>query len=194
MKRTSLAFLIALLMVLVHSLPIVAQEQVSALETYAKWRRVVLGRHPGGISTPHYSVATVTKHLPDGKAQIEFAVVGQMSSYTLEIQPIKIKESSDGQTSREVTGEMSKVRQNIPPRLISPSYISEPVAIISVGSAANAIEVKWTTFGATKEISTTLLLPLEDVPVASVFGVIVTPPEVAATIYKKTTFASTSMP
>ncbi|RMG06440.1 MAG: hypothetical protein D6735_04025, partial [Acidobacteria bacterium] len=91
---------------------IAEQEQGSALETYAKWRRVVLGRHSNGISTPHYSVAAVSKRTQDGKAQIEFVVVGQMSGYTLEIQPIKIQESPNGQTNREVAGEMSKVRQN----------------------------------------------------------------------------------
>lgn len=178
MKKSSLLCLITFLMC---AFPVAAQEKTSALETYAKWRREVLGRLPSGPATPHYSVATVTRRVDANSAQIEFTVVGKLSGYTLEIQPIKL----GAQQEREVAGELStsSVRGRAEDGSLNP--ISDGEAIIPVNSQANAIEVKWTPEGVAEEMSYTLVLPLENTSSANVFGVIVSPSKSTGSTFRK---------
>lgn len=177
MKTYSLKVLLAItacaLLVGVTSMPTFAQEKTSALEAYAKWRSKALGQLPDGTATPHYSVAVMSRRLDATSAQLDFVVVGQMSGYSLEIQPVKLQKMPDGQDSRLEAGELSTSRIKKPIGLVEANAnpIHEFLTIIPTDNTANAIEVKWTPEGI-KDMSCTLVLPLEDAPSTSVIGII----------------------
>jgi hypothetical protein len=175
------SYLLCLIIFLMCACPVAAQEKTSSFETYAKWRREVLGRLPSGPATPHYSVATVTRRVDADSARIEFTVVGKMSGYTLEMQPVKL----GAQQEREVAGELTTSRMRGRAEDDSLNPISDGEAIIPVNSQANAIEVKWTPEGVAEGMSYTLVLPLENTSSANVFGMILTSPKPTASTFRK---------
>ncbi|MBL8151541.1 MAG: hypothetical protein JNN15_16570 [Blastocatellia bacterium] len=152
------SFLFFLLSIFICSFPAIAQEKVSAFEVYAKWRRELRSQNNGQVN-PHYSVASVTQRLDSESARVDFAVVGKLSSYTLEVQPIKV----DGNT-KENAGEFSTSSMEGNSNVTELGYVSETELLIPVSNSANAVEVKWTPRDAIDGMSFTMLLPLEKNP------------------------------
>ncbi len=178
MKRLILIFLITLLStpVLLKGHKIVAaqdppkQEKFSALEAYAKWRNNVQEQNGGNIPS-HCAMSAVSQRIDEKSARIEFAIVGQLPAYAVEIKPVYIRPGSTHQSDHIVAGETMSMQFR--PAKSGYTNLNEPVAIIPVDSTANAVEIKWLVDNPeVRKISTTLIMPLQSARRASVYGLI----------------------
>ncbi len=141
-----------------------SQEDTPALELYKKWRKETLRGLPAGEATPHYSIAVITKKMEATSAKLEFAIVGEMSSYALAITPVNFSKTATGETTSTVAGEDVSLDQETTTGPPMTSSTSTPGVIIPIADNANGVQVTWTPRGTTRPISFTLILSLEENP------------------------------
>jgi hypothetical protein len=189
MKKSMLLFLatvIASSTLLPTSARSGASTKSSALAVYDRWRNEVLAPLPSGINTPHFSLASSTVRTDTNTARIQFIVAGQISDFALQIKPVNVERTTDGQLKRETAGRVSEVHRSDGVLIESPSPIPmvELIMNIPIDEMTNAIEVKEVPEGKLK-IFKTLLLPLGNTSFANVVGRIVRTPESNARLFKR---------
>lgn len=151
--------------------PAHAQSKSAAMEAYLKWRDQSFARLPSGINTPHYALAATVRRLDAQSLQIDFVVVGQIPAYSLEIQPLRIGESSNVRR-QEKAGELTTSSLSGIGETNALNPLSQMTVTVLAGAEANAIEVTWKFRAAGEQMAPTFTIHFEtDAPSTGVLGI-----------------------
>lgn len=143
------------------------KEVVSPLESYAKWRRELLGERGAGVA--HYSLSLRSQRIDASTAKIDLVAVGQYPGVDLEVQPINFDVQSGFSTN---DGELTKMHQAFPRKEFSLNTLAESRMIIPVGLGANALKIKWTFGNQGQAKSNTVIVALKEEASVNTFGIV----------------------
>jgi hypothetical protein len=168
MRRRSLAYIVCLLIVtnLVH-----AQSKTPAMEAYLKWRDQAFAQLPSGINTPHYALAATVQRLDARSLKVELVVVGQTPAYSLEVQPLIISGSSDGQR-QEKAGKLTTSNLGGMGEPGIPNLLSQAIVIVPASANANAVEITWKYRAQGEQMAHAFISFEKDLPSTAVMGIV----------------------
>jgi hypothetical protein len=184
MKKT---FLTCLFMLMFIALPTLAQEipaaqgqssassvsvAPSAIDAYNQWRDGTLVKFQNGLNSQYYCLAVVSQKLDANTARIEYALAADMNKYTLEIKPVKLTVSPNGDVQQVDAGKTVVIdrkpgKDNNPKR-----QVDQSVYIVNVDKTANAIELTWTPTTGNSKVANTCIVLLKDTPTVLANGFI----------------------
>ncbi len=139
--------------------PIHAQTKSAAMEAYLKWRDEAFVQLPDGTNTPHHALAATVQRLDAESLKIEFVVVGL--AYSLEVQPLTINRTSDGQR-REKAGKLTTSSLSAEGEPSIPNALSEATLIVPASAEANAVEITWKYRAEGQQMAPTLTISFEN--------------------------------